>query len=395
MSVFKATLGILKKNIGTLILALAISLGISFAYSGSNSSDSTESEFKKMNVVIFNKDHEDTAKQLEAYLRQTTNVVSLEDTQEKIDDALFFGKVDYVLIIPASFSENIKQQQQPSLSIQVKPNSINQYYIDSIINHYLSTYQFYQEAFPDKTENDIAQLTTTNLETVGQVNFDSSYNQAKKNTATGTIFGVLAYTMFMTIFSTITMVSLAFNRKEIKLRNNCSPLSKRVFSRQQFIVQLGFCLVLWIIFVSLILLVTKSSLDQRSAYFILNTLLLFIVAVSFSNFIGGIISNPDMVSGINNVFILGSSFISGVFVPAEILPDIVTKIASFTPTYWYMRNCTLIGKTSQFNNDFSTNFQFNALILLIFALIFFLLTMVTRKEHGGLKFSFKKTAVEN
>ncbi|WP_206912247.1 ABC-2 type transport system permease [Enterococcus sp. DIV0840] len=394
MSVFKATLGILKKNLGTLILALAISLGISFAYSGSYSPKSNATELEKMNVVIFNTDHGNTAKQLETYLKQTMNVVSLKDTQEKIDDALFFGKVDYVLTIPDSFSQTIKQNQRPKLTIQVKPDSFNQVYIDSIINNYLSTYQFYQEAFPGKTEAEIANLTTTNLAKVGQINFDSSYNQSKKNKATGKVFGVLAYTMFMTIFSAITLVSLAFNPKEIKLRNDCSPLSKRSFSRQQFIVQLGFCLALWAVFVCLILLVTKSNIDRYSAYFILNTLLLFIVAVSFSNLIGGIISNPDMVSGINNVFILGSAFVSGVFVPVEILPDIVTKVASFTPTYWYMRNCTLIGNTVQFNNDFSTKFQFNSLILLIFAVIFFLLAMLTRTEHGGLKFSFSKIAIK-
>ncbi|WP_170922921.1 ABC-2 type transport system permease [Enterococcus sp. 7F3_DIV0205] len=391
MSVFKATLGILKKNLGTLILALAISLGISFAYSGSNPA---ATELEKLNVVIFNKDDGNTAKQLETYLKQTMNVVSLENTQETIDDALFFGKVNYVLTIPSSLSQEIKLGKQPNLTIQVKPDSFNQVYIDSIINNYLSTYQFYREAFPEKTDTEIGHLTTKNVATSGKIHFASSYDQSKKNTATGKVFGVLAYTMFMTIFSSISLVSLAFNRKEIKHRNYCSPLSKRTFSRQQFIIQIGFCLVFWLVFVSLVLFVTKSRFDQHSAYFILNTFLLFLVAVSFSNLVGSIINNPDMVSGINNVFILGSAFVSGVFVPAEILPDIVTKVASFTPSYWYMRNCTLIGNTSQFNSEFSTKFQFNTIILLIFSFIFFLLTMLVRKEHGGLKFSLVKPAIE-
>ncbi|OJG28482.1 hypothetical protein RU98_GL000075 [Enterococcus caccae] len=377
-----------------MILALAISLGISFVYSGS-STNSASSELEKTTIVIFNQDQGNPAKQLERYLNKNMKVVPLKNTQETVDDALFFGKVDYVLTIPPSFSNTISQGQQPDLPIQVKPDSFNQVYVDSIINNYLSTYQFYQEAFPNKTEAELSKLTTENIETTGKVNFSSTYDQAKKNTATGKVFGVLSYTMFMTIFSAITLVSLAFNRKEIKLRNNCSPLSNRAFSRQQFTVQLGFCLVLWFIFISLILFVTESGFDQYSGYFILNTLLLFIVAVSFSNLIGGLISNPDMISGINNVFILGSAFVSGVFVPTEILPDIVIKIASFTPTYWYMRNCTLIGNTTKFNDDFLSSFQFNALILLIFSLLFFLLAMVTRKEQGGLKFSFRKTITQH
>lgn len=395
MSVFKATFSIMKKNLGTMILALAISLGISFAYSSSFSIDSKETELDKMTVVIFNKDQGNTAKQLESYLKETMNVVSLKDTQETIDDALFFGKVDYVLTIPNTFSQSLRQGQLSDLVIQVKPDSFSQVYVDSIINNYLSTYQFYQEAFPEKSETDLIHLTTQNVKTAGKINFDSSFNQLKKNRASSKVFGVLAYTMFMSIFSAITLVSLAFNRKEIKQRNNCSPLSKRTFSRQQFLVQFGFCLVIWALFVCLVLLVTKSSFDQYAFYFILNTLLLFIVAVSFSNLIGGIISNPDMISGINNVFILGSAFVSGVFVPAEILPDIVTKVASFTPSYWYMRSCTLIGNTSQFNTDFHTRFQFNSLILIIFAFIFFLLAMITRKEQINLTFSLRKPTPEN
>ncbi|WP_430606489.1 ABC-2 type transport system permease [Enterococcus sp. AZ170] len=395
MSVFKATFSIMKKNLGTLVLALAISLGISFAYSSSFSTDSKETELAKMNVVIFNKDQGSIAKQLENYLNETMNVVSLKDTQETIDDALFFGKVDYVLTIPKTFSHSLNQGQLSDLMIQVKPDNFSQVYVDSVINNYLSTYQFYQETFPEKSETDLIKLTTKNVKTAGKINFDSSFNQLKKNRASSKVFGVLAYTMFMTIFSAITLVSLAFNRKEIKQRNNCSPFSKRKFSRQQFLVQFGFCLIIWVLFVSLVLFVTKSSFDYYTFYFILNTLLLFILAVSFSNLIGGIIGNPDMVSGINNVFILGSAFVSGIFVPAEILPDIVTKIASFTPSYWYMRNCTLIGNTSQFNNDFRTSFLFNSLILIIFAFIFFLLAMITRKEQLNLKLALKKTTTEN
>jgi ABC-2 type transport system permease protein len=33
---------------------------------------------------------------------------------------------------------------------------------------------------------------------------------------------------------------------------------------------------------------------------------------------------------------LGTSFISGVFVPQEMLGDTVQTLASFTPTYWYI-----------------------------------------------------------
>lgn len=99
-----------------------------------------------------------------------------------------------------------------------------------------------------------------------------------------------------------------------------------------------------------------------------------------------------MVGAVNNTFILGSSFIGGVFVPSEILPDVVNKVASFTPTYWYVRNNELIGGSLNLDSAFMKDFQFNSFILLIFALIFFLLAMLTKKERGGLKISLFKKA---
>ncbi|OEH81283.1 hypothetical protein BCR26_05310 [Enterococcus rivorum] len=320
------------------------------------------------------------------------HVVPLKKQQAAIDDAIFFEKVDYVLTIPKNFSEMIEQNKQPDLTTQTKPNSFNKAYVDSIINTYLTTFQFYREAFPEKSSQEIVQLTTDNVKTKGKIKFDSSFALIKANRSAGKVFSVLAYTMFASIFSLITLINLSFNKPEIKRRNSCSPISNRKFSRQQFLVGFLFSIVVWGVFVSFAKLFSNIRFDQHGIYFILNTFLLLLVALSFSVFISGLISNMDMVSGINNVFILGSAFISGIFVPTEILPDIVTKVAAFTPSYWYAKNCSLIGKTVHFDANFSADFQFNALILLVFALLFFLLAMVTRRDRGGLKISFAKTA---
>ncbi|MBP2097878.1 ABC transporter permease [Enterococcus rivorum] len=392
MSVFKASFNILKRNLNPFILTLAISIGISFAYSTSSSTPSENVELDKMTIAIFNEDKGSDSQGLTKYLKKTMHVVPLKKQQAAIDDAIFFEKVDYVLTIPKNFSEMIEQNKQPDLTTQTKPNSFNKAYVDSIINTYLTTFQFYREAFPEKSSQEIVQLTTDNVKTKGKIKFDSSFALIKANRSAGKVFSVLAYTMFASIFSLITLINLSFNKPEIKRRNSCSPISNRKFSRQQFLVGFLFSIVVWGVFVSFAKLFSNIRFDQHGIYFILNTFLLLLVALSFSVFISGLISNMDMVSGINNVFILGSAFISGIFVPTEILPDIVTKVAAFTPSYWYAKNCSLIGKTVHFDANFSADFQFNALILLVFALLFFLLAMVTRRDRGGLKISFAKTA---
>jgi ABC-2 type transport system permease protein len=391
MSVFKATFAIFKKNSATLILSLAISVFISFTYSVSYGKPAEQ--LTKPTIAVFNRDHGALAQHLETYLAKSLTVVSIKDTQESVDDALFFKKVDSVVTIPASFSEKIEQRKRANLPVRVSPDSFSQVYIDSLLNNFLSTYQFYQSAFPAKTGTELMALTQKNLQTKGTVHFDSSYLQLKRQESAGRVFGVLSYTLFMTIFGTITLASLAFNRKEIKTRNSCSPISKRMFAIQHLGIQLILCLAIWGIFVSVVLLTSKSAFGKTTLYFILNTVLLFLISVSFSIFIGRIVSNSNMITGINNVFILGSAFISGVFVQADILPEMVTKAASFTPTYWYMKNCTLIGKTLQFNQAFLNEFLFNSFILLLFTGIFLLLTLLTNKERAAFHFSLKKSSI--
>ena len=44
-----------------------------------------------------------------------------------------------------------------------------------------------------------------------------------------------------------------------------------------------------------------------------------------------------MINGISTVLSLGTSFISGVMVPQELLGDRVLTIAKFFPTYYFVR----------------------------------------------------------
>ena len=68
--------------------------------------------------------------------------------------------------------------------------------------------------------------------------------------------------------------------------------------------------------------------------------------------------------------ILWEAVFRGVFVSSDFLPDFISKIASFTPTYWFVQNNQLIGNTLSVNADFITKFWLNCLILVLFACAF-------------------------
>lgn len=118
-------------------------------------------------------------------------------------------------------------------------------------------------------------------------------------------------------------------------------------------------------------------------YFILNTLVFFIAIISFSVLITSILKNEDAIAGINNIFIMGSCFVGGVFVPSEFLPDVVNKIAAFTPTYWFAQNNELIGRTVDFDQVFLDTFLFQSAVLLAFAAAFWVIHVITMREKGS------------
>ncbi|MBL1227178.1 ABC transporter permease [Enterococcus sp. BWR-S5] len=394
MSVFKTFYYILRENKISVILGFAVSIGISFMYAGNLNSNESSFEATESKIAVFNKDNSPEAAALVDYLKDTMDYVPFKGSQEAIDDALYFEELNYVLEIPKGFGTSLQAGTSDlKLDVQVKAGSFNQVYVDNIINHYLSTYQFYAAAFPNKTAEQINQLTTENVTVTGQVNFDKNFNQLEKNQGTAGVFSVISYGLFMTIFSGISIVNLAFNRDEIRRRNSCSPVSKKSFSRQLMTSSLLFSGVVWAAFIAYTLVYTRIGFNSHTMYFLLNSLVFLAAVIAFSIFITGLIKSSELIGAVNNTFILGSSFIGGVFVPSEILPDVVNKIASFTPTYWFVRNNKLIGGSLKLDSIFLKDFQFNLFVLLIFALIFFLLAMLTKRERGGLKVSLFRKAV--
>ena len=83
----------------------------------------------------------------------------------------------------------------------------------------------------------------------------------------------------------------------------------------------------------------------------INALVFTISALSISYLVGLLIKSRNAQSAIANVLSLGFSFLSGVFIPQELLSDKALAIASFNPTYWYVKANNVIGTLSNFSFD--------------------------------------------
>jgi len=96
--------------------------------------------------------------------------------------------------------------------------------------------------------------------------------------------------------------------------------------------------------------------------------------------IGNTIKSKNAISAVSNVVSLGTCFISGVFVPQELLGETVLKIASFTPTYWYVKSNNTIANIPNMQMINTLPIFINILIIIGFTLTFLAISLVLVKQ---------------
>ena len=180
-----------------------------------------------------------------------------------------------------------------------------------------------------------------------------SFGVKKQNNAFAVAsFNYLAYSLFSILILGVSSISMVFNNKNLKRRNLCSPMKNRSFNLQLIMGNLVFAFASYVVMAGFGFILNREHMMSYNGLLLcINALVFTIAALSISYLVGLLIKNRNAQSAIANVLALGFSFISGVFVPQELLSDKAMAIASFTPTYWYVKANNVIGTLSNFSFD--------------------------------------------
>ena len=123
---------------------------------------------------------------------------------------------------------------------------------------------------------------------------------------------------------------------------------------------------------------------QPGLILIINSFIFMICATTLAFLVGTILTKKEAVNGIMNIIALGSSFLCGAFVPVEYLPDSVLKIAHVIPTYWYIQNNEVTKTLEEINIDTLKPIITNWIVILIFSVIFIIITNIISKRKQKL-----------
>lgn len=370
MTVFKTFWKIVNKYKGTIILYTVML--ISFGGINLASNDTTTTFTSTLpNIAIVNNDQKSVlTNNLISYLSENSKVVDIENDEEKINDALFYRDVSYVVYIPKNYTNDVLKWMNPTIDIK----STNDY-MSSLEEMMLTDYLNLQNTYL-KLTTDQAKLTNYINETLkdkSEVVLTSKVD-TKTLSKVSRYFNFASYSILAVVIFIITLVLTSFKEKTVNKRIVVSSMNYKKHSGLILKSSLLYALIVWVLFSLLaIILLGKSLLNIRGLLLILNTLIFTLQALTFALLISSLVNNKDAIGGIVNVVALGSAFLCGAFIPSMYLPEKVVSISHIFPAYYYNNSNDLVTSLEVINLTTLKPFITNIMMMLVFMLVFIVL----------------------
>jgi len=381
MQVYKAFFKIIYKNISQLMIYIVVFLILAILFA-STYTDPVSTNFTdaKVNIAFINHDkNSNLIEGLKDYLSKNANIVNVSDDTQKFQDALVFRQVEYIVKVPEGFTEGLLSGKDVKLEKTTLPNSTSNVYMDNIINKYLNTVKIYTYNIKDLSEEQL--ISHVDKDMSQKIEVTLSRGQTLKSEKPGYYFNYLAYSLFAILILGVCSVMMVFNDTDLKKRNLCSPMNTRSMNLQMILGNLSFAVLVWFIMVFASFIMCGSYMfTTNGLLLILNSFVFTLAALSISFLVGNIIKSRGAMSAAANVFSLGTCFISGVFVRQALLGKTVLTIASFTPTYWYVKSNNAITDMIDFKIENLIPVFNNMLIMIGFAVAVLAVTLAVIKQ---------------
>lgn len=367
MIVFSTFWRIVKKYKGTILLYTVMLI----MFGGINlTSNSTNDMFTptKPNIFIVNKDSNmGLTKNLINYLKKNTNVVSLEDDEEKINDALFYRDISYVIYIPKNYSKDVLDKKDVTIDIKSSKD-----YTSSLTEMMLDKYLNVQSNLVNITNNqdELVNMINNTLDVNSEVVVSSKLDNSYLNRVSR-YFNFGSYSLLAVIIFIVTLVINSFKENTINKRIIVSSFNYKKHNSLLMLSSFVYSLIVWVLFSLLsVILLGKDMISLRGILYFVNTFMFVMPTLSFGILISTLVNNKDSIGGIVNVVSLGSAFLCGAFIPTEYLPKIVLSIAHVFPAYYFIDSNNLLSSMEIINFSNLIPVFINYFVLIIFMLIF-------------------------
>lgn len=379
MTVFKTFFRIVNKLKPTIILYTAL-LIIFGAVNMKTSDNNINFVNSKPDILIINQDvNKGLTKNLIDYMKKNSNIMKVENNEEKINDALFYREVSYVIYIPKDYRKNVLLGKNPKLDIK-KTDEYDAHLSEMMLKRYIKLQNIYNKEAG--SEDELITLINDNINDDVNVKITSKVDTSKTYNI-AYYFNFASYSILAIIIYIICLVLCSFKEESISKRINISSINYKSHNNKILLASIVFSSIVWLLFVIIgVIVVGDIMFSIRGLISIINSFIFTFCALTLSILISSLTNNKNAISGIVNVIALGSAFLCGAFVPAEYLSSSVLNFAHILPAYYYINSNDLLKNIDVINISSMHPIIINMVIIIIFSLLFIILNnVVTRKKR--------------
>ncbi len=335
MTVYRYFIKIALRNKWT-IIAYTI---IFFILSIINSSNSTQGEASfietKLDIGIVDNSNSQLSNGLKEYLEDKNNIVEVGPGEEAIREQIFLEIADAIIVIPEDFEERVINKEK-ALEVYRDDRRAESIQIQNQINKFL----LFANATYEVGKFDLEGMKAALDEKIHV----QLIKEGHKGTGEGIgewfryYFNFTGYVIMAIYIAVLGLVMADFTDPNIKNRRMISSKRFLDFNREIYLGQLSVASVITLIFILGCVLIKGKYIGVINFHiYVINTLALSFAILCLTYLINNITRSKFVINGISTVLSLGTSFISGVMVPQELLGDRVLTIAKFFPTYYFVR----------------------------------------------------------
>ena len=369
MTVYKYFIKIALKNKG-IILSYTIIFFVMSILSGAGATQREDSFMEtRLNIGIIDNSNSELSNGLKKYLEGKNNIRDTIDDVDYIKEQIFLEMADAIIIIPEDFQEKVINKEN-SIEIYNDDRKIESLQIQNQVNKFL----MFANASYEDGEFD---LDNVNLALNEKIEVELIDNNSAKNIGINRWFknyyNFTSYVIMGMYISIIGLVMADFRDENVDNRMKISSKKLLNFNREIYLGQLTLASIITFLFIlGSIVLKGKYIGEINFSKYIINTIAFSFAILCFTFFLNNFTKNKFIINGISTVLSLGTSFISGIMVPQELLGEKTLALAKFFPNYYFVR----INEMTV--NSFS-DIKFELFMQILFAAVFVLMGLYFSK----------------
>lgn len=372
MQVFKLYYKILNKHKGHIFMYIGIFMGILMGFIVPNMEKQAGGQFTESTTryAVFDYDDTKISEGIKSYLSKKHEEKTIsEDTAEVIQDSMYNNEVSCVVRILDGYEEAfIRGEGDAYIEVYRIPGLTKAVLFEEDLKNYIKVLDTYVSADYDLAE--AMEKTQKAQETSIEVSLPTGTELNEQGIAHW-FFSYQPWIFIAMFVCSLAPVLIVLQKKEVKDRIECSSYK---FSKMNGEIILGAIttgLGIWAAFSVAGCLSAASEITwMQGTLYSANLLCVMMVALSITFLVSKVTEKDGVVSLLANIISLGMAFLTGVFVPMELLSDTVIKIAHFLPTFWYEKAVLQIdqynsGSMGEILSYFGIQILFSAAILVL------------------------------